>query len=182
MQTIIIAALITGIAGIIIGLFLGIAGEKLHVEVDEREVKIREALPGNNCGGCGYAGCDALAKAIALLEAPVNACPVGQAPVADKIAKIMGSDNVTTVKKTAFVRCVGDCDATKTTYNYVGPDSCKMMKTLPDGGSKSCTYGCLGGGECVKACAFDAIKVINGVAVVDKEPVVNVYWRVQEIL
>lgn len=169
MQTIIIAALITGIAGIIIGLFLGIAGEKLHVEVDEREVKIREALPGNNCGGCGYAGCDALAKAIALLEAPVNACPVGQAPVADKIAKIMGSDNVTTVKKTAFVRCVGDCDATKTTYNYVGPDSCKMMKTLPDGGSKSCTYGCLGGGECVKVCAFDAIKVINGVAVVDKE-------------
>lgn len=169
MQTIIIAALITGIAGIIIGLFLGIAGEKLHVEVDEREVKIREALPGNNCGGCGYAGCDALAKAIVLLEAPVNACPVGQAPVADKIAKIMGSDNVTTVKKTAFVRCVGDCDATKTTYNYVGPDSCKMMKTLPDGGPKSCTYGCLGGGECVKACEFDAIKVINGVAVVDKE-------------
>ena len=54
MQTIIIAALITGIAGIIIGLFLGIAGDKLHVEVDEREVKIREALPGNNCGGCGY--------------------------------------------------------------------------------------------------------------------------------
>lgn len=169
MQTIIIAALITGIAGIIIGLFLGIAGEKLHVEVDEREVKIREALPGNNCGGCGYAGCDALAKAIVLLEAPVNACPVGQAPVADKIAKIMGSDNVTTVKKTAFVRCVGDCDATKTTYNYVGPDSCKMMKTLPDGGPKSCTYGCLGGGECVKACEFDALKVINGVAVVDKE-------------
>lgn len=58
--------------------------------VDEKEVAVRECLPGNNCGGCGFAGCDALAKAIAAGEAPVGACPVGGQPVADKIASIMG--------------------------------------------------------------------------------------------
>ena len=62
---IIIAAAVVGILGILIGIFLGIASEKFKVEVDEKEILVRNELPGNNCGGCGYAGCDALAKAIA---------------------------------------------------------------------------------------------------------------------
>ena len=78
---IILAAVVVGIVGILIGVFLGVASEKFKVEVDEREVLVREELPGNNCGGCGYAGCDALAKAIAAGEAAVDACPVGGAAV-----------------------------------------------------------------------------------------------------
>ena len=90
MTGIIVAALVVGIVGIVIGILLGIASEKFAVEVDEKEIAVREALPGNNCGGCGYPGCDGLAKAIAKGEAMVNACPVGGNPVAETIASIMG--------------------------------------------------------------------------------------------
>ena len=79
---IIVAAVVVGCVGIILGFFLGIAGEKFKVETDPREDAILEVLPGNNCGGCGYAGCSGLAAAIAKGEAPVNQCPVGGEPVA----------------------------------------------------------------------------------------------------
>ncbi len=73
--------------GIIIGVLLGVASEKFKVEVDEKEILVREELPGNNCGGCGFAGCDGLAKAIAEGKAPVDACPVGGAPVLRKLQR-----------------------------------------------------------------------------------------------
>ena len=90
MTAILIAAAVIAVAGLIVGIGLGLFGEKFKVEVDEKEVAIREELPGNNCGGCGFAGCDALAKAIAEGKAPANACPVGGAPVGEKIAAILG--------------------------------------------------------------------------------------------
>ena len=90
MTGIIIAAAVVSIVGLILGLFLGFMGKKFAVEVDQKEIDVRAELPGNNCGGCGYAGCDALAKAIAAGEAEVGACPVGGEPVAKKIAAIMG--------------------------------------------------------------------------------------------
>lgn len=87
---VIIAAIVVGVVGILVGVLLGVASEKFAIEVDPREIAVREALPGNNCGGCGYPGCDGLAKAIACGEAEVNRCPVGGAPVAAVIAEIMG--------------------------------------------------------------------------------------------
>ena len=92
MTGIIIAAVVVSLTGLILGLFLGVMGKKFAVEVDQKEIDVRAELPGNNCGGCGYAGCDALAKAIAAGEAPVGACPVGGEPVAEKIAAIMGAE------------------------------------------------------------------------------------------
>ena len=80
---VIASAAVVGIIGIVIGVLLGVASEKFKVEVDEREILVRNELPGNNCGGCGYAGCDALAKAIAAGQADVGACPVGGSPVAE---------------------------------------------------------------------------------------------------
>ena len=77
MSGIIIAAVVVSCTGLLLGLFLGVMGKKFYVEVDQKEIDVRAELPGNNCGGCGYAGCDALAKAIAAGEAPANACPVG---------------------------------------------------------------------------------------------------------
>src|SRR5699024_6564441 len=74
---IILAAAVVGGTGLVISILLGIASEKFKVPVDEKEIAVSECLPGNNCGGCGFAGCDALAKAIAQGEAPVSACPVG---------------------------------------------------------------------------------------------------------
>lgn len=101
---IIIAALVVGAVGIILGFFLGISGEKFKVEVDPREEAILEVLPGNNCGGCGYAGCSGLAAAIAKGEAPVGQCPVGGDPVAAKVSEIMGVKVEAGVKKVAFVK------------------------------------------------------------------------------
>ena len=114
---IIIAAAVVGILGILIGVFLGVASEKFKVETDEKEILVRNELPGNNCGGCGYAGCDALAKAIAAGEAAVDACPVGGAAAAGRIGAIMGVDGGNAVKKVAFVKCKGTCDKTKVQYN-----------------------------------------------------------------
>ncbi len=166
---IIIATAVVAGTGLFIGVFLGVAGKKFAVEVDEREVAVREALPGNNCGGCGYPGCDGLAAAIAKGEAPCNACPVGGAPVGAVIAGIMGQEVVETARQVAYVKCGGDCEKTKEAFAYTGTEDCEMMSFIPGSGAKKCTYGCLGYGSCVKACPFDAIHVINGIAVVDKE-------------
>ena len=166
---ILVAALVVGGVGILIGFFLGISGEKFKVEVDEKEVAILGELPGNNCGGCGYAGCSGLAAAIAKGEAPVNQCPVGGAPVAAKIGAIMGVDAGAGEKKVAFVKCAGTCDKTQKDYEYTGNEDCASMMFVPNGGPKACNYGCLGFGSCVKACPFDAIHIVDGVAVVDKE-------------
>ena len=87
---IMIATICVAATGLLIGIFLGVAGKKFAVEVDERVEKITDALPGNNCGGCGYAGCSGLAAAIAAGNAPVNGCPVGGDPVAQVVASIMG--------------------------------------------------------------------------------------------
>lgn len=166
---ILISALLVGGTGLIIGIFLGVAGKKFAVTVDEKEVAVRQALPGNNCGGCGYPGCDGLAKAIAAGEAPANACPVGGEPVAKEVGKIMGAEVTEGRRMTAFVHCIGDCEKTKENYCYEGVRDCGMLRYVPSGGPKSCHDGCTGYGSCVKACPFDAIHVINGVAVVDKE-------------
>lgn len=161
-------ALIGGIA-LFVGLLLGVAGKFFHVKTDEKEIAVRGALPGNNCGGCGFPGCDGLAKAIAAGEAPVNGCPVGGAPVADAISAIMGVAAGESVRQVAFVKCGGTCDKAVQRANYYGVEDCQKAAVIPGKGAKACSYGCMGFGSCVKACPFDAIHVVNGIAVVDKE-------------
>lgn len=166
---IIMAAVIVGGTGLFIGVFLGLAGKKFTVEADGRQEAIASVLPGNNCGGCGYAGCFGLAAAIVAGKAGIDACPVGGAPVAAEIGKIMGEESEAQVRKTAFVKCAGTCDNAKREYHYFGIEDCTMMKFMPNEGPKSCNYGCLGFGTCVKACPFDAIHIVEGVAVVDRK-------------
>ncbi|MCR5755076.1 MAG: RnfABCDGE type electron transport complex subunit B [Acetatifactor sp.] len=163
------ATLIVGAVGIFVGLFLGLAGIFFRVQVDEREEKVLSALPGNNCGGCGYAGCSNLASAIVKGEAPANACPVGGDKVGRKIAEIMGVNAEDSTRMVAFVHCQGDCDKAEQDYDYTGIEDCRMLQFVPNGGPKTCNNGCLGYGTCVKECPFDAIRVVNGVAVVDKD-------------
>ena len=167
--SILIAAGIVAAVGIFIGLFLGLAGIRFRVEVDEKEEAVLNALPGNNCGGCGFAGCSGLAAAIAKGEAPVNACPVGGEPVAKVVGEIMGVSADAGKKMVAFVHCQGDCEKAKTDYTYDGAQDCRIMSFVPGGGPKSCNQGCLGYGTCVKECPFDAIHIVNGIAVVDRE-------------
>lgn len=168
MNGIIIAGLIVGGTGLIIGILLGIAGKFFAVPVNETEASIREVLPGNNCGGCGYAGCDGYAAAVANGEAEPNRCPVGGAAVADAIGKILGVE-VEIVKKVAYVNCSGDCEKAQDKYEYHGSSSCIDAMNVTGNGPKKCSYGCMGLGSCVKVCEFGAISIENGIAVVDKE-------------
>ena len=169
MNAIIFATVVVAVVGLLIGIFLGVAGKKFAVEVDEKEVAVRACLPGNNCGGCGFPGCDGLAAAIAKGQAPVSGCPVGGDPVAKEIAAIMGQEAGDSTRMVAYVKCQGTCDKTRDQYEYTGVQDCEMMGFVPSGGPKQCNYGCIGYGSCVKACPFDAIHVVDGVAVVDKE-------------
>ncbi len=166
---VVLAAVILGASGCLIGFFLCFSSEKFKVEVDERETAIIGVLPGNNCGGCGYAGCSGLAAAIVKGEAPVNQCPVGGDPVAAKVGEIMGVSAEAGTKMVAYVKCSGDCEKAKNNYEYTGVEDCVAVGFVPGGGPKSCKYGCMGFGSCVKACPFDAIHVVGGIAVVDKE-------------
>ena len=165
----IIAIVVVGGLGLFVGIFLSIFGNIFKVEVDEREERILEVLPGNNCGGCGYAGCQGLAGAIASGEAKVNGCPVGGEPVAALVAEIMGVDDVNLEKQVAFVKCNGTCENTYPKYEYTGPKDCGMASFVPGAGAKSCGYGCLGYGNCKAVCEFGAIEIIDGIAHVDKE-------------
>lgn len=165
---IIVAAALIAAVGIIVGIGLGIFGVKFAVEVDPREAAIRAALPGNNCGGCGYPGCDGAAKAINEGNAPITVCPVGQKPCWDKIAAIMGVTAGEQEKMVAFVKCAGTCEKAPKRFIYSGPNDCNALKPVPGSTDKACLYGCLGHGACVNACQFGAIKVIDGVAKVDE--------------
>ena len=137
MITIIITTLVIAAIGLVVGVGLVFTSDKFKVEVDQRENAVREALPGNNCGGCGFAGCDALAAAIAKGEAPVNACPVGGAPVAQKVGEIMGQAAEATEPKVAFVRCKGTCDVTRNQGRYIGIQDCRSA-VLAEIGRASC--------------------------------------------
>jgi RnfABCDGE-type electron transport complex B subunit len=93
--------------GLIFGISLGIAAKKFAVPVDERVEAVKENLPGANCGGCGFAGCEALAKSIASGESKINACPVCNQNQTDEIAKVMGVEAARGVKNRDVVRCHG---------------------------------------------------------------------------
>ena len=161
MTGLLLAAVVIGAIGIIIGVLLGIASEKFKVEVDEKEILVRAELPGNNCGGCGFPGCDGLAAAIAAGTAPVNGCPVGGAPVADKIAAIMGVESGSSEKKVAFVKCKGTCDKTNVKYNYYGITDCSMVTVAPGSGEKACAYEkCVACGKCVATCPKGLIELV----------------------
>lgn len=166
-QIIIAIAVLCGIS-LVIGIVLSIAEKVFHVDVNEKEILIREELPGSNCGGCGYAGCDSCAKAIAEGKASVSACPVGGTAVAKKIGAIMGEEVGEVERKVAFVKCSGNCDAKKTDYNYFGVQTCGYAAGMPDSSRFSCKHGCLGYGTCAAVCDTDAIKVVDGKAVVDE--------------
>lgn len=170
---ILIAVAIVGGVGIFIGIFLSIAAKAFYVYTDPKETEVLEALPGNNCGGCGYPGCSGLASAIAKGEAPVTGCPVGGKNVADVIAEIMGVEAGDVQRMVAYVKCKGTCDKTTEDYDYTGVKDCRMAAMVPGKGSKTCNYGCLGLGACVKACTHDAIQILDGVAVVNMEKCVG---------
>jgi len=168
---IIIAALVLGIMGLVFGLVLTATSKVFEVPSDPKRDAVREALPGANCGGCGYPGCDGCADAIASGKAEVTACPVCSAEAKAKIAEIMGAEVPDAAnRKVARVLCQGDCESAKMKFEYQGIQDCNAACTVGDG-YKSCKFACLGLGTCVKVCPFDAIHIdpVKKLPVVDEE-------------
>ena len=152
--------------GLVFGAILAIASKIFEVKVDERIPQITDALPGANCGGCGYSGCAALAEAIVKGEAKPNACSVGGNEAAKAIGAIMGVEVEETEPVRAQVMCAGCGEKSKRKYLYIGADDC-ISASKTSGGDKLCPGGCLGFGTCAKACVFGAITVIDKVAHID---------------
>ncbi len=168
MSAILNPVVVLGGLGLLFGVLLSIASKVFAVYVDPKVEEILNALPGANCGACGFPGCAGLAGALADGKAPTNACTIGGQKVANHVAEILGVNAATFDKKVAVVLCQGDCDKAKDKYKYHGIKDCRIQTTLA-GGQKECSYGCVGCGSCFDVCEFNAIRMINGIAVVNAE-------------
>ena len=171
MTNILFGAGVLGVLGLGFGLLLTLVNKIFEVPVNPKFDEVRAALPGANCGGCGYAGCDALADAIVNKGAPTNACPVGGKALSQQIAEVMGvvSEDAA-VRKIATVVCQGGADQCKDKFEYHGIRDC-VAAMLVDTGNRTCQYACLGLGTCEHVCKFDAIYIdkFTNIAKVDPE-------------
>jgi len=168
MEVFIAAVIAMALVGIILGAIIGIAAKVFRVEVDPRIELVSELLPGANCGGCGKAGCADFAKSVVAGENPPSKCPVASQEQVAAIAKALGIEAGDAVKKVAVVFCGGDHNQEKVQTLYNGVSDC-VSASLIAGGPKGCAYGCLGMGSCARACPFNAIEMVNGLAVVHPE-------------
>lgn len=166
MSPILTAVIVVVSIGLIAGIGLGIASIVFRVKVNETEQKLLDVLPGANCGSCSFAGCADYAKALATGKVKTTLCPVGGEEGVKKICAILGVEAASTQKKVAFVHCSGHPDCTPKAVDYRGVQTCRGAKLVCLGESK-CKYGCLGHGDCVEACQYNAISIVNGVAKVD---------------
>lgn len=166
-MNILYAVLVLGIMGGVFGLVLAIASKVFAVKTDERLEPIMEALPGANCGGCGFAGCGAYAQAIIDGKAEIGRCAAGGNEAAKKISAIMGVEAAELEHTVALVRCRGYDRKMK--GDYEGINDCLAASKVAGRGQISCKFGCLGFGNCVKACKFGALSIREGIAYVDRE-------------
>ena len=159
MDPVIIAALITlGLLGLLFGGGLAFASKKFAVEKDPRIDDLNQALPGANCGGCGFAGCSAFAEALLAGNAKPSACTAGGPDTAAAVAKILGVELEDITPMVAVVQCQGGQGIAIDRFRVHGIQSCAIAHRT-SGGHKACQYGCLGFGDCMRVCPFDAINM-----------------------
>ncbi|MDO3378155.1 RnfABCDGE type electron transport complex subunit B [Geoalkalibacter halelectricus] len=163
------AILSLGGIGLIAAIILGLAAKKFAVEVDPRELALLDALPGANCGACGYPGCSGFARALAEGRAdPADCTPGGKETVAE-IARILGVAATSPEPRIAVVLCQGDRNRAADKYRYLGIEDCNAAQKLAEG-PKQCPGGCLGLGSCRRVCPFGAIEITPaGLAVISRE-------------
>ena len=164
---ILIPILIVGGIGLLAGVILAAASVLMAVPKDEKAEALEALLPGANCGACGFSGCSGYTRAMAEGKAQPGLCAPGGPKVAQACGELLGTGPVEAVSKQATVRCLGSDDNADTRMDYVGIASCAAAQLL--GGHTDCRFGCMGLGDCVAACAFEAIRVCNGLAQVDPE-------------
>lgn len=167
MQTILLAALPVALIGLVCGVILSLASHLLATDTDEKLAALRGALPGVNCGACGYGGCDGYAQALANgTERRVNRCTSGGAATAQALADLLGTEAAAVTPMVAHVFCRGSCEHTAARVEYHVIQSCAAARLLY-GGPGQCVHGCLGYGDCAAVCPQDAIGLVQGLATVD---------------
>jgi H+/Na+-translocating ferredoxin:NAD+ oxidoreductase subunit B len=155
--TILITIISLSLLALIAAIILYFVAQKFKVFEDPRIDIIQEVLPAANCGGCGFAGCRNFAEALVKADTfeGLN-CPVGGSEVMEQVAKILGKEAPAIDPKVAVLKCNGTPEYRKRSSIYDGAKDCRITHNLYIG-ETDCSYGCLGNGDCVRACAFDAI-------------------------
>lgn len=166
-MSIVYPVLVLGVLGTVFGLVLAIASKVFAVETDERLEPMIDALPGANCGGCGYSGCAAYAQAVLEGKAPIGLCASGGDAAAQAMAKIMGVQAAKLERRVAMVLCRGIDTAQKARYD--GIHDCVAAGKVAGKGPLACEYGCLGFGTCLKACKYGALSIKNSHAFIDAD-------------
>ncbi len=163
------AVITLGGLGVLFGALLAVTARYFAVETNPKIDEIAEALPGANCGACGYAGCQNFAQALVEGRATVNGCIPGGNDTAGALGKILGLEAENKEPMVAAVFCLGDREKAKESFIYDGIQDCRIAEEF-GGGFKDCPYGCLGLGTCVAACPFEALQMgPHGLPVVDPE-------------
>lgn len=161
--------LLVTVIGLLAGLILAVAAKFMAVPVDERFNAVRAALPGANCGACGFAGCDSYANALLEQEGlATNLCPPGGETTAKELSAVLGVEFAGVTAQYALVHCNGTCNNTESNMDYEGPANCAACSTFYNG-KGVCGNACLGYGDCKTVCAYGAVELIDGVAVINKD-------------
>lgn len=155
--------------GLVLGLGLAIASKVFDVKSDPNVEKVRELLPGANCGGCGFPGCDGFARAVAEGKADASKCVAISKGNLAAVGAVLGVEVKEGERVVARVICRGDSENCVSKYKYLGISDCRAAAALA-GGPSACPYGCVGLLTCGRVCPFDAIYLSDkGIATVDEE-------------
>lgn len=158
-STVLITLISLSLISLTAAVILYFVTRKFKVYEDPRIDEVLAVLPGANCGACGFAGCRNFAEALVEADTFENlVCPVGGASVMDNAAKILGKEPAAFEQKVAVLLCNGTPENRHLTSQYNGVIDCRIIHNLYVGES-DCSYGCLGGGDCVRSCSFDAIYI-----------------------
>ena len=160
--TLLLAGITLAVLAVVMTIVLGWSNRAFHVDVDPKVQAIEDALPGANCGGCGYVGCAEYAVAVARGEAPPDLCAPGGPGCAARLAELMGLELDASFPKRAVVHCRAETDDKLLCHPYHGEPTCRAASLVV--GIQGCTYGCLGLGDCREACNYGAIEIVNGLA------------------
>jgi Na+-translocating ferredoxin:NAD+ oxidoreductase RNF subunit RnfB len=169
-MSILIRSLITlGGLGLILGWLLSYFSRKFAVVGEEVLENIKSALPGSNCGACGFPGCEAYAENIVHNNAPLNRCRPGGKAVAERLAQILGKTVEAEEAKVATLICRGGKNECREIFIYDGGRDCRQAYILHSG-NKSCIFGCVGLGHCASVCPFGAIQMgDNRLPIIDEK-------------
>lgn len=169
MDILVLSIVVLGGLGLIFAALLAVAADYFRVAEDPRVAQILAILPGSNCGACGVAGCRTFAEKLTAGEVVVSGCVSGGVSVVQKLAELMGVEQPTDIhKKIAAVHCWAKSGQRKILARYSGAMTCRSAD-LVAGGGLMCRYGCLGYADCVPVCPFDAIKMEQGLPVIDPD-------------